>query len=243
VNIFSDKNEANRNLLQGQVKTKSGEEVTHDNVKEFTENEVLPEVKIAARSIKSNDGVERVKAKVVIKMVPEHLAVRAKQYLSQVKINCMKYNESIPLVMAVMETESYFNPLAKSHIPAYGLLQIVPKYAGRDAYKYVHKEDKQPKPSYLYVPNNNINLGIAYMNLLRTRYFYGIKDPVKQEYMVIAAYNGGMGNVIRRVIKKYKVHEMSPPMVYEALRKEMPDETKDYLAKVTRRKNNYLAWE
>ena len=60
---------------------------------------------------------------------------------------------------------------------------------------------------------------------------------------MVASYNGGMGRVIRRVLKKYEIPKMTSSEVYEALRKEMPDETKDYLAKVTTRKKNYLAWQ
>jgi membrane-bound lytic murein transglycosylase C len=122
-------------------------------------------------------------------------------------------------------------------------MQIVPKYAGRDAYKYVFKKDEEPKPSFLYVPDNNLILGVAYLDMLRNKYFYGIKDKDKQEYLMIASYNGGMGRVIKRVLKKYKIPQMSKSEVYEALRKEMPDETRDYLAKVTSRKKYYLAWQ
>ena len=84
---------------------------------------------------------------------------------------------------------------------------------------------------------------VAYLDLLRDNYFYGIEDPLKQEYLIVASYNGGMGRVIKRVLKKYNVPEMTPDEVYAALRKEMPDETKDYLAKVSSRKKNYLAWK
>ena len=240
--IFSDKNPAKENILKNQVKTKEGKTVTPENVKEFAEQEVVPRVKFDPETIKSRDGVERLRATVVIRMVPNHLRVRAQTYLRTVKAYCAKYQVDVPLVMAVIQTESFFNPLAKSSIPAYGLMQLVPKYAGRDAYKYVFKKEKEPKPDYLYVARNNLLLGIAYIRFLRENFFYGIKDPAKQEYLIIAAYNGGMGRVIRKVVKKYRIPEMSPPQVYDALRKEMPDETKDYLAKVSKRKANYLAW-
>jgi len=241
--IFSAKNEANKNVLEGQVKTEAGEDVTPENVKEFIKTEILPKAKVGPEPLKGKDGVKRVKVTVVIPMVPEHLRVRAEQYLGLTRKYCKQYNEDLPLMMAVIQTESYFNPLAKSHIPAYGLMQLVPKYGGRDAYKYVFKKDQAPEPRFLYVPENNLLLGIAYLRLLRDNYFYGIKDPKKQEYLIVASYNGGMGRVIKRVMKKYNVPEMTPDEVYAALRKEMPDETKDYLAKVSSRKNNYLAWK
>jgi membrane-bound lytic murein transglycosylase C len=142
----------------------------------------------------------------------------------------------------VIQTESYFNPLAKSHIPAYGLMQLVPKYGGRDAYRYVFKKDEAPTPQFLYVAENNLLLGTAYLYLLKDNYFYGIRDPRKQEYLMIAAYNGGVGRVIKRMLKRHKVPQMSQDEVYETLRKVMPEETSDYLVKVTSRKKNYLAW-
>jgi len=241
--LFSPENEANKSILEGQVKTKTGEIVTPRSVKAFVQNEVLPKAKTEPKPIKSRDGVERVKVSVVIPMVPSHLEVRAKDYLRQARTYCRQYKEDLPLVMAVIQTESYFNPLAKSHIPAYGLMQIVPKYAGRDANKYVFKKDEDPKPRYLYDPENNLLLGIAYLHILRSKYFHGIEDPIKQEYLLVASYNGGMGAVIRKVLKRYNVPRMSQSEVYDALRKEMPNETKDYLAKVTTRKKNYLAWK
>ena len=241
--MFSAENEAKKVVLVDQVKTEKGEVVTPENVRKFVKEEVLPQAEIKSEPLKSKDGVERVKVSVVIPLVPEHLKTRAQNYLRSAKTSCDKYGEDLPLVMAVIQTESYFNPLAKSHIPAYGLMQLVPKYGGKDAYKYVFKKDEAPTPKFLYVPENNLLLGIAYLHMLRDNYFYGIQDPEKQEHLIVASYNGGMGRVIKRVMKKYNVQEMSAPEVYEALRKEMPAETKDYLAKVTSRKKNYLAWK
>lgn len=241
--IFSKKNDAGANILEDQVQTASGETVTPENAKKFAEEEILPKATVSPKVIKSKDGVKRVKVSVAIPMMPKHLETRAKQYRGLVKKYTRRYKEDIPLVMAIIQTESYFNPLAKSHIPAYGLMQLVPKTGGRDAYKFVHKKDEAPSPKYLYVPENNLMLGIAYVHILRDKYFYGIEDPLKQEYLIAASYNAGMGRVIRRVLKKYNVPEMSPDEVYDVLREVMPDETKDYLAKVSSRKKNYLAWQ
>ena len=121
-------------------------------------------------------------------------------------------------------------------------MQLVPKYGGRDAYRYVYKKDEEPSPKFLYDSDNNLLLGTAYLHLLDDNYFYGIEDPKKRELLVIAAYNGGVGRVIKRTLKKHDVREMSPADLYEALRDDMPEETGDYLAKVTARKKNYAAW-
>jgi len=241
--IFSEKNEAKQNILKGQVKNDAGEVVTPQNVEKFVKEEVLPKAKVAPESLKSKDGVERVKVSVVIPMVPEHLRIRAQQYLKSVRKYCKQYRKDVPLIMAVIQTESYFNPLAKSHIPAYGLMQLVPRFGGRDAYKYVFKKDQAPKPDFLYIPENNLLLGTAYLHILDDNYFYGIRDPRKREYLAVAAYNGGVGRVIKRVLKNYNVPEMTPDEVYAILKREMPEETGDYLKKVSSRKKNYLEWK
>ena len=195
------------------------------------------------KPIPSKDGVERVKVTVTIPMVPDHLRIRAEKFLESIRKYSEQYKVDVPLVLALIQTESYFNPLAKSHIPAFGLMQIVPKYGGLDAYRYVFKEDKMPTPRFLYEADNNLLLGTAYMRVLKEQYLYGIKDPIKQEYLMVAAYNGGIGRVIKRVLKRYNVPSMSPSEVYDVLIEKMPDETKDYLAKVTARKEKYIAWQ
>ena len=230
-------------VLEGQVKTHSGEPVTPENVETFVKSEVLPQAEVDPEPVASKDGVKRVKVTVTISMVPEHLRIRAEKFLEAVRRYAAKHNIGVPLVLALIQTESYFNPLAKSHIPAYGLMQIVPKSGGLDAYRYVFKKDQMPTAKFLYQADNNLLLGTAYMQLLNERYLYGVKDPLKREYLMVAAYNGGIGRVIKRVLKVYNVPEITPDEVYNALIKEMPQETKNYLKKVTSRKGNYLAWQ
>jgi membrane-bound lytic murein transglycosylase C len=191
--------------------------------------------------VRSSDGVKRVKVIADMKMVPDPWRVQAQKYLPLVDQYGQKYQVDQRLILAVIETESSFNPKAKSHIPAYGLMQIVPKYAGRDAYRYIYKKDKRPSPRFLYQPKNNIAFGTAYLRILKEDYFYELESPEIQEYMVIAAYNGGMGLVIKRVLKKYNISQMSPDQVFQVLIREMPDETKGYLRKVTARKDKYRA--
>lgn len=228
--------------LEGQVKTHKIEPVTPDNVKAFVQEEVLPQAQVDPNPIPSKDGVERVKVTVTIPMVPDHLRIRAEKFLVSIRKYSEQHKADVPLVLALIQTESYFNPQAKSHIPAFGLMQIVPKYGGLDAYRYVFKEDKMPTPKFLYNPANNLLLGTAYIQLLNERYLHGIKDPLKREYLMISAYNSGIGRVIKRVLKQYNVPSMSPSEVYDVLIEKMPDETKDYLQKVTSRKGKYIAW-
>jgi membrane-bound lytic murein transglycosylase C len=151
------------------------------------------------------------------------------------------------LILAIMHSESSFNPMARSHIPAYGLMQIVPRSAGQDASALIYGNAKMLSSNYLYTPNKNINVGSAYLHILDKRYLRKIKDPESRLYCVIAAYNTGAGNVAKAFTGKTsvtkaapKINSMTPYQVYNHLLRNLPyDETKGYLKKVTARYEAY----
>lgn len=184
-----------------------------------------------------------------VKIPKTGTAVKAKAYLPDVKVQAAKRGVDPALVFAVMETESAFNPMARSYVPAYGLMQIVPKSAGRDASRLVLGKDVILSPSYLYNGKNNISMGVAYLYILNDRYLASIKNPESRLYCVIAAYNTGAGNVARAFvgttnIKKAakKINSMPPEKVYKVLRRKLPHkETRDYLDRVSKRMNKYQA--
>ncbi|MFO8049685.1 MAG: transglycosylase SLT domain-containing protein [Desulfosudaceae bacterium] len=151
------------------------------------------------------------------------------------------------LVYAVIHTESAFNPMARSHVPAYGLMQIVPRSAGRDASRIIYGQEKLLSPSYLYNETNNINTGTTYLYLLYNRYLNKISDPTSRLYCTIAAYNTGSGNVARSFTGSTNVsraatiiNRMSPGQVYQHLKTNLPyHETRDYLERVVQRMELY----
>ncbi|BCG64024.1 MAG: membrane-bound lytic murein transglycosylase C [Methyloprofundus sp.] len=179
--------------------------------------------------------------------IPKKLSAKASKYSARVQQIAKK--EKIPeaLVYAVIETESNFNPLAKSHIPAYGLMQIVPVSAGKDATKYLFGKTKVLAPSYLYNSNNNIAVGGAYLHILYYSYLRKIEDSTSRLFCTIAAYNTGAGNVAKSFIGSYninkaitKINKMSASEVYRHLRKHLPhDETKHYIKRVATRMAKY----
>jgi len=168
---------------------------------------------------------------------------KAREYKPDVSYFAKERNIDEALLLAVIHTESAFNPMARSHIPAYGLMQIVPQSAGIDASEVVFGKKKLLSPSYLYNGNNNINIGTTYIYIVFYRYLKNISNLESRLYCTIASYNTGVGNVARaftgtKSISKANdvINGMSPKQVYDTLLRKLPyKETKNYLRKVSER--------
>jgi len=89
------------------------------------------------------------------------------------------------LMTAIMKAESSFNPNAVSAKGARGLMQIMPE-TGQWIAQQINLNPFNP--DLLFDPGTNIRLGAWYINNLDNE-FKGNK------IMVLAAYNGGRGNV------------------------------------------------
>ncbi|ADN08901.1 murein transglycosylase domain-containing protein [Sulfurimonas autotrophica] len=179
-------------------------------------------------------------------MVRDHANIRIAKFKPLVKKYAKKYNISENLVYAIIKTESDFNQFAVSGSGAYGLMQIMPKTAGRDAYLHVKGQKHTPSKIYLFNAKNNIELGVAYLNILNKKYLSGIYNPVSREYCVISAYNTGSGNVLKTFNKdrnraKKTINTLKPNVVYTKLRNNLPyKETRDYLQKVVTAKKEFV---
>lgn len=216
-----------------------------------------------AKSIKKVTGVsnaDKVKTnkkltnkritKYKIPLKPKSEQARIASVRPQAEVFSAKWNLPLELIVAIVHTESSFNPMAVSHIPAYGLMQIVPHSAGIDVNNFLYKEKKQPTANYLFDPDNNIEAGSVYLHILNSRYLRKITDDESRLYCVIAAYNTGAGNVakafssgkIRRLNTEVLsvINGMSPREVYDTLIKNLPyEETRRYLKKVDDRMAHY----
>lgn len=89
------------------------------------------------------------------------------------------------LVLAVIKVESNFNPDAISPKQARGLMQISEK-TGQWGAKSLKLKDYSTES--LYDPGKNIAIGCWYLGVLNKQYG-------GQSDLVLAAYNGGSGNV------------------------------------------------
>lgn len=226
-------------LLNNQLRFFDGTQVTCENITYFA-REIIASQKLKRENVCGADGINRQVVSISFKLIPEHMKVRAKRYSQIVRRYSERFNITEALIYAIIHTESAFNQMAFSDAPAYGLMQLVPASGARDAYLMVYGEDKLLEPEYLYDPENNIELGTAYLHILERRYLKHIENPTSRMYCSIAAYNTGAGNVCRAFRDDTSVrqailiiNQMSPNQVYDRLRSDLPyEETRNYIKKV-----------
>lgn len=223
-----------------QVKKQEKERI--ERLKKKTEN-------LAANSDKRGALANKNITTYVIPLKNKKDTERAKPYFSRVKEESSRFKLKPSVVFAVIHTESYFNPKAQSHVPAYGLMQIVPTTAGVDVNRFLFKKDAPMSAKNLYIANKNIEAGTAYLHILLNRYLRKIDDPTSRLYCAIAAYNTGSGNVAktfnvddsRNISKAAKIiNTLSPEEVYQQLLSNLPyEETRHYLERVSNRRAIY----
>lgn len=237
--VVSEKDAQTTEVLKDQVKAPDGTPVTPANAEQFVKESLAPKMRIEDKPVVAQDGKPRLKVRVKIELVPDHLKIRAKRHEAQIVSVAQKYNLDPALVLAVIHTESEFNPRARSPAPAFGLMQLMVKTGAREAYQYVYKEEKILSPEYLYDPNNNILLGATYLHMLKSRHFAKIKDPDNQSTLMIAAYNCGPGCVRRTITSKNDVNAMSSEQLLSLVQRAAPKETQAYVPRVRGRMQAY----
>ena len=203
--------------------------------------------KVAIISVEETSKGETITVKIPL---PAELPIkRAEKYYRSALKAAEKWQVDPALVLAITHTESHFNPLARSHIPAFGLMQIVPGSAGKDASKLMTGKSRILTSTELFDADFNLETGSAYINLLQTRYLKGISDPISRQYCAIAAYNTGTGNVAKAFIGHASmqrafgvINQLSSVRVYEILINDLPyKETRNYLIKVMAHLKTYQA--
>ena len=137
-------------------------------------------------------------------------------YREDVAKYSLEYGVPEPLIYAVIKTESGFDPLAESSVGARGLMQMMePTFAEMTGEKYLGEH--LPFDS-LFIPEVSIRYGTYYL-----KYLY---DMFENWHHVIAAYNGGLGNV-RKWLKDPAYSDGQGNLTYIPF-----DETRSYVEKV-----------
>lgn len=210
---------------------------------------ILKTARISVQDQLSSDDHRARKSRVAFVMdLPDHrIQYAAQKYTPLVKRFSEEFNVPESLIMAIMHTESHFNPLAQSPIPAYGLMQVVPQTAGFDVVQMIYDVPPILSPTFLMNEQNNIRFGTAYLNILYYRYLSKVTNEKSRAYLTIAAYNTGPSNVARTFVNNAKLSE-AIPLINDLTDKEVLDrllnyapalETRHYLAKVIAREKFY----
>lgn len=104
---------------------------------------------------------------------PQFFRPSTSAYDSLIRRAAQEHGLDFALVKAIMHVESAFNPYARSHKGAYGLMQVLPETAQRYGVER----------SEIYEPRKNIEAGVRYLKFLTARF--------RDVRHVIAAYNAG----------------------------------------------------
>lgn len=227
----------------------SGEKLVQDLV----EDKTIAKDQMKEKRVTTKDGKVKKIVSVTVPMVPNRLQVLAKRYRDSVDTYAKKYRVAPSYIYGTIQTESYFNPLAVSHIPAYGLMQIVPTTAGVDAYEALYGKQKVVSPDFLYDEENNIMMGSKYVQIIRENYLRGVKNEESLMYCTATSYNAGIGSLIRSFTGNKrdrkgaiaKINAMTPDEVYDHLRTSpaLTEEARNYVKKMRNHRDNFRQWD
>jgi membrane-bound lytic murein transglycosylase C len=248
VDLFTDKDVAlesdRKPYLYGLVHDNQGKSVHTRAQAEAFANYLIAQ-KTQTRAVSADEGAKTALF-VRIAMVKNYEAKGAEHYRATAEKYAAQYHVSPSLVLAIMRTESNFNPFAVSSAPAYGLMQLVPTSAGRAAVKRTQGIDETPTPDYLFDPEHNVELGAAYLSVLSDTEFRAVDNENSREYCMIAAYNTGPRNVTR-VFANNKtealndINQLEPPALFDRLRTNLPyEETRQYVVKVAEYRKQFV---
>lgn len=145
-----------------------------------------------------------------------------KKYEIQINKVCAEFEISRPIFYALVNTESGFNPNAKSSAGAIGLTQILPSTA-----QYICVKNNLDFSKFdLYNPDDNLYLGAMYLRYLINKF-----DSV---YTALSAYNAGE-TVVRSWLNdsRYSYDKIS---LYNIPYKE----TSEYIEKIKNNQKIYI---
>ncbi len=246
--ILEEKDESGATILEGQIALPDNPEqaVKPSDAKEVVENAKITEKNVNGKKVYSLN----------LDLVSDNDKKRIAKYEGLISKYCKEAGIEPALALAIIRTESCFNPRAYNRTGnAYGMMQIVPKYAGRTMNRILYKEDKEPNSKILFDPEKNLRMGINFLGHLKSTSWKKITNEVNQRYCVICSYNGGSGAIYIALagrtskIPQEKWDEMMALLnsndnkkVYDLLHANSWEETRHYIKIVEEKYSHYLGY-
>jgi len=139
-----------------------------------------------------------------------------RSYGATIKTYSKRYDLDWRFVLAVMKSESSFDPAALSHKGAIGFMQIMPS-TGQEVNKALEID-------VLSHPKDNIHGGVYYLNQLYG--FFQGAEPTERLKLTLAAYNAGLGRIYDAQAVAEYLHEN--PNTWESIQDALPLLSKRY---------------
>ncbi|QUM79120.1 DUF3393 domain-containing protein [Moritella sp. 5] len=176
---------------------------------------------------------------VTFTLTANHIRVRMQRYQAQIKQSAQHYGIDSNIVTAMIQVDSLFNPYALNRNGRIGLMQISSSI-GRDVFHQQKKYPFKPQPNWLFNNNNNLDIGISYLNLLDKQYLKNISNPKSRYYATLASYIAGPKNMLQTFSKNKNealsiINGLSSYEVYQSFTNaQSRAEIKNYVYEVNR---------
>ncbi|KXO11145.1 Membrane-bound lytic murein transglycosylase C precursor [Moritella sp. JT01] len=176
---------------------------------------------------------------VTFTLTANHTKVRQQRYQAQINQSAQRYGIDSNIVTAMIQVDSLFNPYALSRNGRIGLMQISDSI-GRDVFHQQKKYPFKPQPNWLFNNNNNLDIGISYLNLLDKQYLKNISNPKSRYYATLASYIAGPKNMLQTFSKNKSealsiINSLSSYEVYQSFTNaQSRAEIKNYVYEVNR---------
>lgn len=155
----------------------------------------------ALKGVQQREDIRPAILELVKKSTPKKYQHRVHEIVRTVIAEANHHKMDPMFLLAVIQTESHFNPTARGGHGEIGLMQILPSTARWIA----PQAGIAPEKINLEDPTINIRLGATYFAMLRKKF-----EGTSHHY--VAAYNMGSGNV-RKLLRKNTQPEVYPTRV------------------------------
>lgn len=246
--ILEEKDETGTAILEDQVANPSNPKVsiTAKEVESIVQDLPLEEKKVGNKKVYS----------ISLNLVSNSDKKRIAKYAPFISKYCKEAGIEPALALAIIKTESCFNPKAYNRTGnAYGMMQIVPKYAGLTMNKMLYNKNKKPGGRTLFNAEKNLRMGINFLGYLQNKSWKKVTNKTNKRYCVVSSYNGGNGAIYIALAGRTKkigqkkwdkmmnlLNSDKNKKVYNLIHKKSWEETRHYIKVVEERYAQYLGY-